>query len=799
MPGNPKSKKSLKTKAQLIAEIEVLENRVASLEKNDDQQGTLLQLAVENSQDILAILDFDGTLEFTSPSFESILGYNQTECLGKTSFDVIHPDDLNKIKSDFAEGINSHKPISTTYRARHKKGHWVEVESSATATKLQDKIKIIVNTRDISERLKAEESLRESENRLARIFNLTPNLMAISNIDTGVYLAVNDAWLKFYGYKREEAIGKSSLKLGNWETLGDRDDFVRELKENGCVKEREVRVITKDKRLHTLLTFAETINFDGRQRILTIALDITDRKKLEQELYQARDNLEERVKARTRALEISEKRFKDFSEVGSDWIWETDKDHKFIFLSGQIEEITENKPESVYGQNRFDNQPPIEIENEPEKWEQHRETLSAHKKFENFQYRYLTKSGKIIHIRVNGNPVFDKENNFLGYRGTGKEVTKEVEAIGALKENEERLRGMLSLAPIGVLITRFDGTILFGNDEFSRLTGKAAGASILDSWVNLDERVRFLEKFKKQGYVKTEESQIFGSDGKPKWIMLSWNSIIIDSEECILAWIYDIDTIKRTEAALQEAISSADQANAAKSDFLAKMSHEFRTPMNAIIGFSDAMRCEVFGPIGNEKYSKYPIHIYDSGKHLLELIDDILDLSKIEAGKMVMNWENVNTKILVENVCSTVQPLAEKNNNSLELICHENVGAIITDYRRLNQILLNLLGNACKFTKKGEISLTVEQEEFKGHPRMVFTVKDNGVGIAPENMKNLFHEFTQGGLNSIQAADGSGLGLAISRRFAELMGGDISAQSTLDVGSIFTLQIPIKTQEENEK
>ncbi len=792
-----------KTKAELIAEIEALEARVLSLENSGPRTAELFEQAVKHSQDIIVVVDGEGFFKFISPSFKQTLGFNTENYIGRSSFDFVHPDDLYRVRVEFSQGINTHKPITVTYRARHKAGHWVDVESTAMATKTRGNIDVTINTRDISERVLAEKEMRESERRLTTIFNTTPDLMAISNIDSGVYLAVNDSWLNFYGFRREEIVGKSSVELGNWLSPKDREAFIGELKEKGHIRGRETTVISRDDVPHTLLTYAEKINFDGRDRLLTIAMDITKRKNLEQEVREARDLLEERVKERTKELEESEKRFKDFAEVGSDWIWETDRNHNYTYLSSQIITITENDVHEIYGKNRFANRPPKEVEDEPEKWEQHKKDLDQHNPFKDFQYAYQTKSKRVIHIKVSGNPIYGEDSVFLGYRGTGKNITNEVNALKALKENEKRLTHMLSLAPMGVGITKLDGTIIFANKALGQQNGRTPdellGASAARNWVDQKHRQRFLNTLKHLGHVPTEEAQFFGKDGKPEWRLVSWDTITLEKEECILAWVYDIDEFKKAETALNVAMNEAALANKAKSDFLAKMSHELRTPMNAIIGFSDAMRCEVFGPLGNDKYTKYPQHIYDSGKHLLELIDDILDLAKIESGKMKMVWEDVNIKILVQNICTTIQPLVDKNDNKVTLVCPDEVGAMVTDYKRLNQILLNLLGNACKFTKNGEIFLKVERSEFKGRERMTFAVTDNGVGIAPENMKNLFYEFTQGSINAVQAADGSGLGLAISRRFAELMDGDISAESILGEGSTFTLTIPVLDRENKEE
>jgi signal transduction histidine kinase len=240
---------------------------------------------------------------------------------------------------------------------------------------------------------------------------------------------------------------------------------------------------------------------------------------------------------------------------------------------------------------------------------------------------------------------------------------------------------------------------------------------------------------------------------------------------------------------LAEARDKAIEANKTKSRFLANMSHELRTPLNAIIGYSELLMEEA---IEEENHSIYgDLHkVKESGVHLLSLINNVLDLSKIEAGKMDLYIEEFCIHTMIQNVQSVVDPLAKKNNNNLHIICPPNVGLMRSDETKIKQSLLNLLSNACKFTKDGVVALVVSPHIIGGKEGISFCVSDQGIGMSPSQISNLFKEFTQADSSTTREYGGTGLGLAISRRFAEMMGGDISVESVEGEGSVFTMILP---------
>jgi signal transduction histidine kinase len=239
---------------------------------------------------------------------------------------------------------------------------------------------------------------------------------------------------------------------------------------------------------------------------------------------------------------------------------------------------------------------------------------------------------------------------------------------------------------------------------------------------------------------------------------------------------------------IQDKSRQLEQASEHKSQFLASMSHELRTPLNAIIGLTEMMVTNA-SRFGTEKALEPLRRVNAAGTHLLSLINEVLDLSKIEAGKLELNPEPVNLGRLIDEVIGTAGQLADKNKNHLVVEAQENLGALTADSMRLKQILLNLLSNACKFTKEGEVALRVRKVA-DGRDWVELAVADTGIGLTAEQQAKLFQEFTQADSLTARRYGGTGLGLALSRKLARMMGGDVTVTSEPGKGSVFTVRLP---------
>jgi signal transduction histidine kinase len=239
---------------------------------------------------------------------------------------------------------------------------------------------------------------------------------------------------------------------------------------------------------------------------------------------------------------------------------------------------------------------------------------------------------------------------------------------------------------------------------------------------------------------------------------------------------------------IQDKSRQLAEASQHKSQFLANMSHELRTPLNAIIGVTEMLREDA----QELKQDTEPLdRVLGAGRHLLALINDILDLSKIEAGRMELHLESIALRPLIDDVVKTIEPLAAKNGNQVVVRCDGAIGTIHADQMRLRQALLNLMSNANKFTEKGTVTIAAHQGQENGRDWVTLSVADTGIGMTVEQMGKLFQEFSQASSKTASKYGGTGLGLVISRRFCQMMGGDITVASEPGKGSVFTVRLPV--------
>ena len=366
-----------------------------------------------------------------------------------------------------------------------------------------------------------------------------------------------------------------------------------------------------------------------------------------------------------------------------------------------------------------------------------------------------------------------------------------------LRASEARFRAAVETLGEGLIITDAEDVIAYVNSRMTQLSGYSAqemvGRTVPALLVPEDEQAAYREHMllRLQGLSEQYELSLQRQDGSRFWAEITATAFRAPDGRIVgtLGAVMDVSDRKRIQEELVAAVDASEDASRAKSAFLANMSHELRTPLNAVIGYSEMLTEEV-RERGLEVLLPDLDKIHSSGKHLLRLINDILDLSKIEAGRMELFPEVFDVPSLVREVSGTIRPLAERRGNALELRCGEDVRRIRADLTRVRQVLLNLLSNAAKFTENGRVALEVERVVKNGEPWIHFHVRDTGIGLSPEQLGKLFKAFSQADASTTRRYGGTGLGLAISRQLCLMMGGEVTVESTPGEGSVFTMMLP---------
>ena len=408
--------------------------------------------------------------------------------------------------------------------------------------------------------------------------------------------------------------------------------------------------------------------------------------------------------------------------------------------------------------------------------------------------------GTTLFVRIS-NPMIkllEERNTSLGVANTRlrNEIEERTQAEKAVRYSEQKYRQLVEQLYEGIWAIDKDANTTYVNPRMAEMIGYTVDEmqgkhlfSFMDergieiSQGNLERR--------KQGIKEQHDFELLHKNGSRIYTSMETSPIKDENGNYTgaLACVADITERKRAQQELQKAKEAAESANRAKSTFLANMSHELRTPLNAVIGYSE-MLIEDAEDQGQQEFIPDLQKIREASKQLLSLINDVLDLSKIEAGKMELYLETFEVMHLIQDVVSTVQPLVENNANNLKILSADDLGTMHTDCIKVRQGLVNLLGNASKFTEHGTIRLDAARQTVDGADWITFSVSDTGIGMTPEQMEKLFQAFSQGEVSMTRKYGGTGLGLEITKRFCKMLGGDITAKSKLGVGSTFTIRLP---------
>jgi len=400
-------------------------------------------------------------------------------------------------------------------------------------------------------------------------------------------------------------------------------------------------------------------------------------------------------------------------------------------------------------------------------------------------------------------------------RALREDIVERLDAEDALRQSEEKYRSIFENSIMGIFRTTPDGHYISANPAGVKMYGYKSEEEMMQSvtdlahqiYVHHEDRKRFKELLENNGFVEGFEAEHYTKDGSKIWASMNAR-VIRDTSGNMLYYettSEDITERKRAEEELdkyrlhledivrvrtqelEKAKEAAEGADRLKSAFLATMSHELRTPLNSIIGFTGILLQGLVGQL-NEEQKKQLNMVRTSANHLLSLINDVLDISKIEAGQFKVDNEPFDLPASIRKVEQTVRPLAEKKGLDLTINIAPDVGMITSDMRRVEQVLLNLLSNAIKFTEQGRVTVTCSTDS----GTIIIRVMDTGIGIRNEDIDKVFKPFLQIDSGLARKYEGTGLGLSICKKLVQLMGGDVWVESVWKEGSTFSFSLPVK-------
>ncbi|WP_061977388.1 MULTISPECIES: response regulator [unclassified Aureimonas] len=507
-------------------------------------------------------------------------------------------------------------------------------------------------------------------------------------------------------------------------------------------------------------------------------------------------NATKRMRAEAR-LAASESRFRSLIEATSAIVWSVPSSSRFSGEQPGWARFTGQSEEAYSDFGWIDALHPEDRQRSADIWNEAVKSKSVYK----IEHRVRRFDGEWRDMIARAVPIFGPEGDILEWIGTHTDITDQKRTAAELGETNEQFRAIADNIPQFAWTASSNGEIYWYNQRWFDYTGATMDEMKGLGWTKVHhpdhlERVRqgLMQRFS-EGQPWEDTFPLRAADGSYRWF-LSQAIPIRDEEGVIRRWFgtnTDVTSQREAEDELAAAKETAENANRAKSQFIANMSHELRTPLSAVIGYAEMLEEEV-EDLGHEHLLSDLKKIEGNARHLLSLINDVLDLSKIEAERMDIFAETFETGTVIDEVASTVGSLVAKKNNRLVVEREGELGPMHTDQVKLRQCLINLLSNASKFTENGVITLHAKRSAGDGRDWITFEVSDTGIGMTQEQVGRLFERFAQADSSTTRKFGGTGLGLAITRAFCRLLGGDIGVRSEPGAGTTFTIRIPAEVE-----
>jgi PAS domain S-box-containing protein len=512
------------------------------------------------------------------------------------------------------------------------------------------------------------------------------------------------------------------------------------------------------------------------------------------------------------ALRESEEKFRSLVETSADLVFRLDKTGHIEYVNPRVHELYGYQVDELIGKHLTVTTPPEEL---PRAMETISRVLRGESVWD-FEINQMDKAGRIIPMEINAVPV-RKDDQIVGLQGIMRDVTRRKQIEETLRIKDSAIAASIN----AIALADLEGNVTYVNNSFLKMWGygdanEVLGRPAVEFWQQREEAETIIVSLhtsdgwigellgkRKDGstfYVQLSANMVKDEAGKPISMMSSFIDVtehkqaleeLRQSKEQAEKTTAQLEQVNRQlENALERANMLAEKAlaaDSAKSEFLANISHELRMPLNAIIGFSQVLAEQDL----TDEQGRYVDIIRESSENILQLINDILDFSRIEIGVLDVQISDCSLGCLLAVTESLMRPAAMEKNLKFEILqCGELPAQIRTDSARLRQCLINLTGNAIKFTEKGHVYVNVSAQEVDGRSYICFEVEDTGAGILPEKQQVIFERPAQADEAAARRFGGTGLGLAVTKRLANLLGGDVCVTSEAGKGSVFSLRIP---------
>ncbi|MRR51424.1 MAG: PAS domain S-box protein [Rhodocyclaceae bacterium] len=659
----------------------------------------------------------------------------------------------------------------------------------------------------VIESRRAAEAERDAQNMMNAVIEEAPYAIYLVDPESLRFIMINATACRLLGYSHDEMMAMTLHDIQGVITREELPQRVRDVMESGGV-DFENRYRRKDGGFLDAYLNTGPLKLKGNTYMLVMWSDITEKKRMTEELEQYRFHLEKLVEERTAELKAAKEAAEDVSrdfrrvlEASPDMIVLKDAQRRFKAVSRTYMEAS--------GLSRWQTFRGFTAEQvfKPEMARQIRAEedaqLASGNDIEVSERQVTLNGGQQRLMAFTRSILREPDGSVSGFLMQARDITERAAAAEALAHKEEELRMLLESTSEGIYGIDRDGAVIFANAAAARLLGYPEPQALIGR-VSHDTMCHSradgtcypaaecpVRLAMMQGKHLSCDTEVFWrQDGSAFPVSYAAAPMLRNGQvEGAVVAFQDITERKQAEAALKEAKEVAEAANRSKSEFLANMSHEIRTPMNAIIGLTHLLKRSIGDPKQSDQLSK----ISTAAMHLLNIINDILDLSKIEAGKLQLEYTDFNVEDVIRNVCTLIGERAETKGIELVVNLGQLPPILHGDGMRIGQIMLNFASNAVKFTEQGSIILRADLKAENASGLLVrFEVSDTGIGLTAEQQERLFQAFEQADASTTRKYGGTGLGLAISRRLTEMMGGRIGVDSAPGRGSCFWIEVPMK-------